>query len=46
MTDDAKLLMAWGGLCAVILLCGIGAAYAAYGLYRLAHVYSLTAWGM
>lgn len=46
MSDTAKLLGAWAGLSAVILVCGIGAAYAAYGLYRIAHAASLTAGGL
>lgn len=46
MIDHAKLLGAWAGLSAVILVCGIGAAYAAYGLYQIAHVASLTVGGM
>ncbi|WP_169054836.1 hypothetical protein [Azospirillum sp. TSA2s] len=46
MTDDIKLRLAWIGLKAVSLVCLIGAAFAAYGLYRVVHVASLTVGGL
>ncbi|MFP5513299.1 MAG: hypothetical protein ACLGJC_09485 [Alphaproteobacteria bacterium] len=41
MSDTAKLLGAWVCLYALVLICGIGATAAAYGLYRIAHSASL-----
>lgn len=45
MTEGQKLLAAWAGLYAAILVCGIGATIAAIKLYQIAHAASLTAWG-